>query len=59
MTFPQVASITESQFGSSSTTHNVAMPATVNKGDLLLIFMVFGTNDNFNVPAGWSDIRRC
>lgn len=56
MTFPVVASVTATAFGTAATAHNVNMPATVNAGDLLLIH--FGTGSGFTGPgtdpSGWT-----
>ena len=41
MAFPQVASITETSFSSAATSHAANYPATVNAGELLLIFASF------------------
>lgn len=56
-TVPDVVSTTATASMASSTTHNVAMPATVAVGDLLLVFLsTSGTDqDNtVNTPSGWT-----
>lgn len=50
--FPQVPSITPSVFSSFSTTHNVAMPATVGAGDGLICLLTTG-NVTVTTPSGW------
>lgn len=57
MTFPSVLSITQSSF-TSSTTHNVSMPAVVAKDNLLLVIMVFsGFNLSDPGPSGWTKVN--
>ncbi|MGH7850830.1 MAG: hypothetical protein ACREOP_11065, partial [Thermodesulfobacteriota bacterium] len=57
MSFPTHQSLTQTAFGSDATAHLVAMPATVNPDDLLLVFF---TNDDpavtVTTPAGWTAI---
>lgn len=57
MAFPTVAGITTDVSG-PSTTHNVAMPATVNAGDLLIVMASKGlaANATITTPAGWTII---
>jgi len=50
MAFPQVASVTPSQFSSAATSHSVAFPATVNAGDLLII-LAASSNTGTQTPA--------
>lgn len=54
MTFPNIESITPTAFGSNATAHLVAMPATVNSGDVLVC--LFGNDGTATVstPGGWS-----
>lgn len=51
--FPQVQSITVTEDTVSSTSHAIAMPATVNAGDLLLVFTRTGGAINSH-PGGWT-----
>lgn len=55
MAFPTIESLTPTLFGSNTTSHQVAMPAVVNAGDLLLVFF---TNDGSatvtNPGGGWA-----
>lgn len=53
MAFPAVQSRTGTSFSSSSTTHNVAMPATVNTGDVLLLLFFARFGGTFTNPSGW------
>lgn len=58
MTFPVVASVTETSFASDTTAHACNLPATVNAGDLLLL--VFA-NDGLTVqttPSGWTALDK-
>lgn len=57
MAFPTVADVTESSFGTATTSHAVAMPATVNANDALIC--IFLNYDTFTVttPTGWTQIR--
>lgn len=52
-TYPIFLSNTVTNVTSSSTTHNIAMPAIVVAGDLLLAF-VAARDDNLTTPAGWT-----
>lgn len=60
MPFPTVESITETIMGTGfgSNSHNVAMPATVNSGDLLVIVFTFFRNNattiSMTTPSGWT-----
>ena len=56
MAFPQVQSVTPTTT-SSQTTHNVAMPATVNAGDLLLMLVICSSNAITGTPSGWTAVR--
>ena len=62
MTFPVVASRTATSFSSTSgTSHNVNMPATVNAGDLLLMFFAsfsggIGATTLGAAPSGWTKV---
>ena len=55
--FPQVQSVTETSFGTDALNHLVAMPATVNSGDLLIVLSQFdGGVDPSGAPTGWSQL---
>lgn len=59
MAFPSTSAPTETAFSSASTTHNVSMPATVNKGDLLLLaigIQNIGGSTTFTTPSGWTSL---
>lgn len=53
MTFPTIQSITETTFGSDATSHAVAMPATVNSGDLLVCLFANDGSATVTTPSGW------
>ena len=53
MAFPQVASVTESEFTNGSSTRPVDMPATCNTGDLLLCLYTNGDSRTVTTPSGW------
>src|SRR5437899_7713931 len=52
--FTTLQSITASSFPNDSTTHNVPMPATVNAGDLLIVFFADHGTPGMNSPSGWT-----
>ena len=54
MAFPVVESVTETAFGSAATAHLVAMPATVNADDLLLILIATHATSVHTTPSGWT-----
>ena len=58
MTFPYVEDFNTSDSASTTTSHNVDLPATVNTGELLVVF--FGSPVNFvlstSFPVGWTEI---
>lgn len=56
MAFPTVADVTETGVSSASTTHNQAMPATVNSGELLCMTSVFENLVTITTPSGWTDL---
>lgn len=56
MTFPAVTSVTNSGAASFTTTPPVAMPATVDAGDLLLVHLSSGVNSAGAAPSGWTSI---
>jgi hypothetical protein len=53
---PSVASVTETEFDSSATNHNVAMPATVGVDDLLIVLFVNTGTSNVTTPANWNQL---
>lgn len=54
MASPSVESLTETAFSSSTTSHNVNMPASVTAGWLLLMGFGFSTDETITTPTGWS-----
>jgi hypothetical protein len=52
--FPTVESMTTNTFSSTTTTHNVTMPATVMAGDLLIVFFTNDGNATVTTPSGWT-----
>ncbi|TLZ83810.1 MAG: hypothetical protein E6K03_03900, partial [Methanobacteriota archaeon] len=52
--FPTIQSVTSTSFPTDSTTHNVQMPATVNAGDLLIVFFADHGTPGMNYPSGWT-----
>lgn len=52
MTFPVLQGITGSVTNTPSTSHNVAQPATVNAGDLLLASLEFNADTTVACPGG-------
>jgi hypothetical protein len=51
---PVVASVTETAFGTDTTSHYVNMPATVNAGDLLIVLFTNDGSTTVTTPDGWS-----
>jgi hypothetical protein len=51
---PVVASVTETAFGTDTTSHYVNMPATVNAGDLLIVLFTNDGSATVTTPDGWS-----
>lgn len=47
-------SVTNTPVGTASTTHNIAMPAVVSAGDLLLCQFSIPSNAVITTPAGWT-----
>jgi len=56
ISYPTVASITETSFAANSTTHNVSMPATVNENDRLVMMIAVESATFGTTPTGWSVI---
>ena len=61
MAFPPTSAPTETSFASDGTTHNASMPATVNSGDLLLVFISlhytsFNSPATIQTPSGWTEV---
>ena len=55
MAFPAVAAGNTSTVTVAATSHGVAMPATVNAGELLLIKISTGGEPVITMPAGWQN----
>lgn len=58
MTFPVVQSVTPTIFNTNTTAHAVAMPATVNAGDLLIVLFASDgpSTSTIATPAGWTQL---
>ena len=54
MSFPSVLSVTETEFTSNTTSHPVAMPPSVNSGDLLLCIFASDGGPTHTAPSGWT-----
>lgn len=54
MTFPTVQDLTPTSFAANATAHLVAMPATVNAGDLLILLFSADDNPITTTPSGWT-----
>lgn len=52
--FPQRIEVVETKFETATTAHNVAMPGTVNTGDLLLNFFASDAGATITTPSGWT-----
>jgi len=52
--FPTVESTTGTQFSTSTTSHDVAMPATVNANDLLVMVCGWYSTAAQTTPDGWT-----
>lgn len=57
MAFPQIVASNFSGEESDVTTHGVDLPATVNAGELLLIYASINDPRTFTAPTGWTLIR--
>lgn len=55
--FPQVDSLTQTPFTTNTTSHLVAMPATVEADDLLLMIAAFDGAPTITNPAGWTQLE--
>lgn len=55
-TTPVVESVTETQFGSSTASHLVSMPSSVNSGDLLIILFVVNSVPSVTTPSEWTNV---
>ena len=53
---PVVASVTATAFGSDTTAHLVAMPATVNAGNLLIVLFTNDGGATVTTPSGWTSL---
>ena len=56
MTVPVVEALTPTTFDTDATAHLVAMPATVNADELLLMLFTADGNPTITTPSGWSII---
>lgn len=57
MAFPSVAGSTGNKI-SSTTTHNVSLPASIAAGNLILVFIVLSQfNVTLATPSGWTLVR--
>lgn len=54
--YPVIESVTETTFASDSVNHAVAMPATVNAGDGLLVFLTIDGDSIPTTPAEWDKL---
>lgn len=54
--FPQVSSTNSITFNNDTTTHNVPMPATVDSGDLLIVFFTNDGSASVTTPSGWTQL---
>lgn len=54
MAFPTVESITSSTFATAGTSHSVNLPATINSGDLLILFWCNRSSPTVTGPSGWT-----
>lgn len=54
MALPVVASVTPTVFNSDASTHNCAIPATVNAGDLLILVWAQSLTNAITTPSGWT-----
>ena len=54
MASPTTVAPTTTAFTASTVNHNVAMPATVNAGELLLLFFQENGTSAVTTPSGWS-----
>jgi len=53
---PIVTSVTETAFGTDTTDHNVNMPATIDAGDLLIVFFTNDGGAGVTTPSGWTQL---
>jgi len=56
MSAPVVAPVTETAFGTDTTSHYVNMPSTVNAGDLLIVLFSNDRNGSVTTPGGWTEL---
>ncbi len=54
--FPAYLSATGTGFNTAATAHQVAMPATVSAGDLLIVQFASSAAATVTVPSGWTSI---
>jgi hypothetical protein len=53
---PVVASVTETEFGTNITAHDVSMPETVNAGDLLIVLFINRQDTTVTTPSNWTQL---
>jgi len=53
---PVVTTVTETAFGTDTTSHYVNMPSTVNAGDLLIVLFSNDRNGSVTTPGGWTEL---
>ena len=51
--YPVISSVTETTFATDSTNHNVAMPATLNTGDGIVVIITTDGSATITTPNGW------
>ncbi len=56
MSYPVIESVTETNFASDTTSHAVAMPATVNAGDALIVIITNDGSATVTTPGGWAQL---
>jgi hypothetical protein len=59
VTFPAVLSVEEQEFATEAQSYDVAMPASVSAGDLLIMFVAHDgdPNDAWASVSGWTNLR--
>lgn len=56
MTIPTISSSVHSSAGSTTTSWNITLPATIAAGDILVCSMFAEANATVTFPAGWSEV---
>ena len=54
--FPEVASVTQTSFGTATQGHNVSLPGTLDEGDLVLALFTSRGTSTVTTPAGWTEL---